>query len=115
MKKIILSLLFFCLLINFEQISAQKKDSKSEPDSLKNISLSGLKFRGIGPAITGGRVRHIVVNPNNKSEYYIASGSGSLWKTENRGVTFTPSFEGNATYAIGSFAIDPTNTKEPIA
>ena len=87
-----------------------KNDDKNKVDSLKNISLSALQFRSIGPAITGGRVRNIKVNPNNKSEYYIASGSGSLWKTENRGITFTPSFENQKTYAIGAVEIDPTNT-----
>lgn len=110
MKRILIFILFVFLFINFETITAQKNNGKNEPDSLKNISLSGLKLRSIGPAITGGRVRHIVVNPNNLSEYYIASGSGSLWKTVNRGVTFTPVFENQNTYAIGSVAIDPVNT-----
>ncbi|MBU2492076.1 MAG: glycosyl hydrolase [Bacteroidetes bacterium] len=109
MKKTILSILFLFLFLNSGQMSAQKKESRSESDSLKNISLAGLKLRSIGPAITGGRVRHIVVNPNNLSEYYIASGSGSLWKTVNRGVTFTPAFENQNTYAIGSVEMDPNN------
>ena len=51
----------------------------------------------------------IVVNPYNHSEYYIASGSGSLWKTTNRGITFSASFENQTTYAIGSVEIDPSN------
>ena len=82
----------------------------SEPDSLKNISLSGLSFRSIGPAVTGGRVVDIAVNPFNFSEYYVASGHGSLWKTTNSGVTFSPVFDANKSYAIGCVKIDPTNT-----
>jgi len=82
----------------------------SEPDSLKNISLTGLSFRSIGPAVTGGRVVDIAVNPFNFSEYYVASGHGSLWKTNNSGVTFSPVFDGNKSYAIGCVKIDPTNT-----
>ncbi len=83
---------------------------KSEPDSLKNISLAGLSFRSIGPAVTGGRVVDIAVNPFNFSEYYVASGHGSLWKTTNSGVTFSPVFDANKSYAIGCVKIDPTNT-----
>lgn len=81
----------------------------SEPDSLKNISLAGLSFRSIGPAVTGGRVVDIAVNPFNFSEYYVASGHGSLWKTTNSGVTFSPVFDANKSYAIGCVKIDPTN------
>ncbi|GAB4300081.1 MAG: hypothetical protein Kow0098_27090 [Ignavibacteriaceae bacterium] len=78
-------------------------------DSLKNISLSGLSFRSIGPAVTGGRVIDIAVNPYNPSEYFVASGHGSLWKTTNNGITFSPVFDGNKSYAIGSVEIDPGN------
>jgi photosystem II stability/assembly factor-like uncharacterized protein len=82
----------------------------SELDSLKNISLTGLSFRSIGPALTGGRIVDIAVNPFNYSEYFVASGHGSLWKTTNSGVTFFPVFDANKSYAIGSVKIDPTNT-----
>ena len=51
----------------------------------------------------------IAVNPFNHSEYFIASGHGSLWKTTNNGITFSPIFDGNKSYAIGSVEIDPTN------
>src|SRR5665811_465917 len=97
--------LIFTLLFSFMAI-AQKN---SEPDSLKNISLTGLSFRSIGPAVTGGRVIDIAVNRFNQSEYYVASGHGSLWKTTNSGITFSPVFDGNKSYAIGSVEIDPTN------
>ncbi len=109
MKKLILSFAVLVILFTSDSLFAQKINSNAEPDSLKKISLSGLQFRSIGPAITGGRVRHIKVNLQNKSEYYIASGSGSLWKTVNRGITFTPAFENQNTYAIGAVEIDPTN------
>ncbi len=103
MKKYILPLIITVLFACAVQVCAQKTDS------LKNVSLSGLKFRSIGPAVTGGRVVGIAVNPQNHSEYYIASGSGSLWKTENNGTTFSPTFDGNTSYAIGAVTIDPTN------
>ena len=106
MNKINLPLsLVFVFLFSITSL-AQKN---SEPDSLKNISLSGLSFRSIGPAITGGRVVDIAVNPFNYSEYFVASGHGSLWKTTNSGITFSPVFDANKSYAIGCVAIDPTN------
>ncbi|HQY12294.1 MAG TPA: hypothetical protein PK133_08785, partial [Ferruginibacter sp.] len=107
---------FFWLLLIFISFSgsAQKKaeaDTKAtEPDSVKNISLAGLSFRSIGPAITGGRVVDLAVNPTNTSEYYVASGHGSLWKTVNNGVTFTAAFENQSSFAMGAVKIDPLNT-----
>lgn len=106
MKKIILSILVIALLLLSNNTTAQEKKSKT----LKDISLSGLSFRSIGPRITGGRVVAIAVNPNNNYEYYIVAGSGSLWKTVNNGITFSPIFENEKTNAIGAVVIDPNNT-----
>jgi photosystem II stability/assembly factor-like uncharacterized protein len=106
MKKLQAKIIFsiFFLLSSFA-----KAQIGSETDSIKNINLSGLSFRSIGPAVTGGRVIDIAVNHLNHSEYFVASGHGSLWKTTNNGTTFSPVFDGNKAYAIGSVEIDPTN------
>ena len=94
-------------------ISAQKNtDSlakQKSADSLKNISLAGLSFRSIGPAVTGGRIVDIAVNPQKPSEYYVASGHGSLWKTVNNGTTFKPAFENQSSFAMGAIKMDPSN------
>lgn len=108
--------LVLCLLLALSPVFSQKKkqadkhDAKTEDTlSLEDISLSGLSFRSIGPAVTGGRVIDIEVNPNDHSEYFVASGHGSLWKTTNNGVTFSPAFDGQSSFAIGSVTMDPTN------
>lgn len=104
--KTLINPLFIIFLIFTSSSYAQ---NSSVQDSLKNISLSGLSFRSIGPAITGGRVIDIAVNPFNNHEYFAASGHGSLWKTTNSGITFNPVFDNNKSYAIGCVEIDPTN------
>ena len=107
---------FLCAIVLTISISAaaQKKADTAPktkgPDSLKNISLSGLSFRSVGPAITSGRIADIAVNPNNFSEYYVAAAAGGVWKTSNSGVTFNPVFDGEGSFSIGCLAIDPTNT-----
>ena len=102
---------FLTLLLLFASIyvTAQKDKPVTDTDSLKNITLSGLAFRSIGPAVTGGRVVALAVNPFDHNEYFVGSGHGSLWKTENNGVTFTPVFDHEKSYAIGAIAIDPSN------
>ena len=79
-------------------------------DSVKALPLAGIKFRGIGPAFTSGRIADFAVNPNNHSEYYVAVASGNIWKTVNNGTTYTPVFDTYGSYSVGCIVIDPTNT-----
>jgi photosystem II stability/assembly factor-like uncharacterized protein len=84
-------------------LSAQDQD-------LSKISLNGIAFREVGPALTSGRIADIAVNPNNFNEYYVGVASGGLWKTSNHGTTFKPIFDDQSSYSIGCVTIDPNNT-----
>ena len=99
----------FAMLLAFA-VSAQNAATPQASDSLKNIPTPAFTFRSIGPAITGGRIVDMAVNPKNTSEYFVASGHGSLWKTTNNGTTFSPAFDGQASFAIGAVRIAPSNT-----
>jgi hypothetical protein len=46
----------------------------------------GLEFRSIGPSLTTGRIADLEVDPNDSNVWYLAVGSGGLWKTVNRGL-----------------------------
>lgn len=72
-------------------------------------ALGALELRGVGPAVAGGRIADIKVNPRNTSIWYVAVGSGGLWKTTNAGTTWTPVFDDQPSYSIGTVALDPTN------
>jgi hypothetical protein len=75
------SFFIFLLLTGFQSNGQAKKPVvpvSANSDSIKNISMAGLKFRSIGPAVTGGRIVDIAVNPANTSEYFVASGHGFL-------------------------------------
>ena len=72
-------------------------------------AISGLKLRGIGPALMGGRIADIAVHPTRSSTWYLAVGSGGLWKTENGGTTWKPVFDEHPSYSIGAVALDPSN------
>jgi photosystem II stability/assembly factor-like uncharacterized protein len=41
--------------------------------------------------------------------WYIAVGSGGVWKTVNAGTTWTPVFDAQSVYSIGCVTIDPNN------
>ncbi len=72
-------------------------------------AVAGLALRGIGPALMGGRIADIAVHPSDSRSWFVAVGSGGLWKTTNAGVTWTPFFDDQASYSIGVVTLDPTN------
>jgi photosystem II stability/assembly factor-like uncharacterized protein len=83
--------------------------SKLSNEDVKK-AVSAMKMRGIGPAVMGGRIAHVEVDPNTSSTWFVAAGSGGVWKTTNAGITFTPVFEGEKSYSIGTLAIDAQNS-----
>ncbi len=56
-----------------------------------------------------GRIADLAVDPAEPNTWYVAAGSGGLWKTINAGTTFTPLFDNYASYSIGCVTIDPSS------
>ena len=99
------------------QPDAQEKDQSEAvsktPEAFEvppNL-LADLKARSIGPAFMSGRIGDIAIHPDQPSTWYVAASSGGVWKTENRGATWTPIFDSYGSYSIGCLAIDP---KDPL-
>ena len=105
-KYYILPLFVFFLTISF----SQKKKNASE--ELKSSDLTGLKFRSVGPAFMSGRIADIAINPNNENEWYVAVGSGGVWKTVNSGTTWNPIADDQPFYSTGCITIDPHNSSK---
>jgi len=72
-------------------------------------ALEALPLREVGPAVAGGRIADIAVHPTDPSTWYVAVGSGGVWKTTNAGTTWTPVFDDQPSYSIGTVTLDPTN------
>ena len=85
----------------------QAQEKSNEPFS--DANFSGLKLRSIGPAFMSGRIADIAIHPTKDNTWYIAIGSGGVWKTVNAGVTWTPIFDKEKVYATGCITIDAKN------
>ena len=71
--------------------------------------FSGLELRGIGPALVGGRIVDIAVDPRDTRTWFIAAASSGVWKTTNAGTTFTPVFDDQGSFSTGCVTIDPND------
>ncbi|MEM1249303.1 MAG: glycosyl hydrolase [Acidobacteriota bacterium] len=74
--------------------------------------LAGLSLRHLGPALMSGRIADIAIHPEHRSTWYIAVGSGGVWKTTNAGTTIEPIFDGatspsGGSYSVGDVTLDP--------
>lgn len=76
---------------------------------LDSTTLDAFRWRSIGPAVMGGRVTDIEVDPTDRRVWYVASAAGGIWKTVNNGVTFLPLFDKEKVVSMGDLAIAPSN------
>src|SRR4051812_3475606 len=79
-------------------------------DRLTAELLKGLEFRSIGPALATGRVQDIAIDPKSPNVWYVATAFGGLWKTTNRGTTFTPVFDQGGSFTLCCVVVDPKDS-----
>ncbi len=103
----LITTLVFLVTLTFPPIQAAKKDQLG---LMTDKLFSGMKLRNIGPAYMSGRIADIEVDPKDPSTWYVAVGSGGVWKTKNGGITWKPIFDEQAVYSTGDVTIDPSNS-----
>jgi photosystem II stability/assembly factor-like uncharacterized protein len=99
------------VLIVTATIALQPPAATAKPAELTTEAIKRLSLRSIGPCFTPGRVGDVVVDPKNRSIWYVGLASGGVWKTTNRGTTWKPLFDEQGSYSIGCLAIDPKNSE----
>lgn len=78
-----------------------------DPPSPLQTAIAGLQWRSVGPALMSGRIADIVIHPDDPGTWYVAVGSGGVWKTTNAGTTWQSLFDGQGSYSIGCLTLDP--------
>ena len=83
-------------------------------DRLTADLFSSMQVRGLGPTLVTGRVVDIEIDPNDSNTYYVVSAFGGLWKTVNRGFTFTQVFPRSGeveAFSLCCVVVDPKDSK----
>ncbi len=84
--------------------------AEDDPEpGFNEATFKGLGLRSIGPAFMSGRISDIVIDPTDKSTWYVGVGSGGIFKTTNAGTTWEAIFENEDAYSIGCITIDPND------
>ena len=86
-------------------LPALAQDNRMTADALKPVQL-----RSIGPGLVTGRIADIAIDRRNPSTWYVATAFGGLWKTTNRGTSFTPIFDNGGAHNLCCVVIDNNNS-----
>jgi photosystem II stability/assembly factor-like uncharacterized protein len=69
-----------------------------------------LSWQSIGPSNNTGRMTSIAVaDDGGRRTIYVGAATGGVWKSDDRGDTWRPIFEQEATASIGDVALAPSN------
>ncbi|MFA6957204.1 MAG: glycosyl hydrolase [Thermoanaerobaculia bacterium] len=114
MNKRVSIVLLLVLCISLPALAAKspaKPAAKPErtPGAFDAESFSGLTFRSIGPAVASGRVIDLAIDPKHPATMFVAVASGGVWKTTNKGTSWTPLFDKQGSYSIGCVTLDPND------
>ena len=106
-----LLILFFTLAFTPVVLADEGATDKKPESDGKVLTASDLmpSFRSIGPALMSGRIADLAIDPVKPNTWYVAAGSGNIWKTINSGTTWKPIFDRYTSYSIGCVTIDPND------
>ena len=113
MKSFFSTALLLVVLSTGVQISAQdvaEKKKKAPPGPMSSRTFNSMALRSIGPAYMSGRIADIAVDQKNPNTWFVAVGSGGVWKTTNAGTTWRPIFDKQKVYSTGDVTIAPSNS-----
>lgn len=102
--------LLLCLLLFHPLMSQRNRANSTSEVPMTASTFEGLELRNIGPAFMSGRIADLAIHPEDPSIWYIAVGSGGVWKTVNAGTTFDPIFDEQDSYSVGCISIDPSDS-----
>jgi len=81
----------------------------AEAQTLTEDHLTVFDYRSIGPTRRSGRFVDVAVPSQRPYTFYMATGSGHLWKTENHGLTWEVLFTDQEVFSIGDIAVAPSD------
>ncbi|MFZ4708056.1 MAG: WD40/YVTN/BNR-like repeat-containing protein, partial [Bacteroidales bacterium] len=84
--------------------------AKMHVDKMPQAKDAGIwNWEWLGPSNIGGRVRAIVIKPDDPNIIFVGSVSGGLWKSTNAGASWSVVNDFLPSLAVSSIVYDPTD------
>ncbi len=91
-------------------IQPETRAPQPAPPVFTEVQFKSLKARSIGPAVMGGRVSEIAIDPRNPAIFFVGFATGGIFKTGDNGATFDPIFDKETTLSIGALGLSPSDS-----
>jgi|HubBroStandDraft_4_1064222.scaffolds.fasta_scaffold00002_3 photosystem II stability/assembly factor-like uncharacterized protein len=79
---------------------------------LSSSTFAGLRYRAIGPAISGGRSPAVAGSNHDPFLYYAGGAGGGVFKTTDGGASWLPVFDTQPAAPVGAIAIAPQDDRD---
>ncbi len=87
----------------------KKAAAAGRPEGLEVAGLTPDDWVWLGPGNVGGRIRSIVIDPNNANNLWVGSVSGGIWRSTDAGVSFQPVNDLMANLTVTTMVINPNS------
>ncbi len=92
--------------------SPRKPAAKPAVTPSPGPDTDGVRFRAIGPAISGGRVPAVAGSDRDPSLYYVGGAGGGVFKSTDGGTSFASVWNGASRFgAIGAISVAPSDDR----
>ena len=101
-------------------VAARIRMVREQAKALRALGTPGApstRWRALGPervadpwrGAVAGRVSAIAIHPRDPNILYVGAAQGGVWKSGDRGLSWTPLTDHECSLAMGSIAIDPVD------
>ena len=83
----------------------------ADPNQSAPLPYGNLKWRAVGPSVSGGRVTSVAGSDSDSLLYYAGAAGGGIWRSTDGGSSWTSVDDSLPVNAIGAVAIAASNKK----
>lgn len=94
---------------NYWKTATEQRARMLAAQAQTDSPTDSISWTPIGPGNIGGRIRAIIIHPNDPNTIWLGSTSGGIWKTTTGGTTWMPQDDFMASLAVGCMIIDPAD------